>query len=55
MPPIGKKARTRRRWWAVRKDLDPSQASILMALSFILPLVLWSIACYGPWWKVRIR
>lgn len=23
-----------------------------MALSFILPLVLWSIACYGPWWKV---
>ena len=52
MPPIGKKTRTRRRWWAVRKDLDPSQATILMALSFILPLVLWSIASYGPWWKV---
>ncbi|WP_166647325.1 ABC transporter permease [Prosthecobacter fusiformis] len=23
-----------------------------MALSFILPLLIWSIAAYGPWWKV---
>lgn len=46
------KTRTRRRWWAVRKELDPSQATVLMALSFILPLVIWSIASYGPWWKV---
>lgn len=44
--------RTRRRWWVVRKELDQSQASILMALSFILPLAIWSIASYGPWWKV---
>ena len=46
------KSKTRRHWWVVGKELDPSQATILMALSFILPLVLWSIASYGPWWKV---
>lgn len=43
---------TRSRWWVVRKELDPSQASILMVLSFALPLIIWSIASYGPWWKV---
>jgi NitT/TauT family transport system permease protein len=46
------KTQTRSRWWVVRKELDSSQASILMALSFILPLAIWSIASYGPWWKV---
>ncbi len=36
----------------VRKELPQSQATLLMALSFLLPLVVWSIAAYGPWWKV---
>jgi NitT/TauT family transport system permease protein len=46
------KTQTRSRWWVVRKELDSSQSTILMALSFLLPLVIWSIASYGPWWKV---
>lgn len=39
-------------WWAVRKDLGQTQASILMACSFILPLLVWCVASYGPWWEV---
>jgi NitT/TauT family transport system permease protein len=46
------KTQTRSRWWVVRKELDSSQASILMVASFALPLIIWSIASYGPWWKV---
>ena len=41
-----------RHWFGVRKDLDRTRASMLMALSFVLPLVIWCIASYGPWWKV---
>lgn len=36
----------------VRKDLDPSRATLLIAISFVLPLAIWCIASYGPWWKV---
>lgn len=36
----------------VRKELDHSRASLTMALSFLLPLIIWCIASYGPWWKV---
>lgn len=36
----------------VRKELQQSQATLLMALSFLLPLAIWSVAAYGPWWKV---
>ena len=46
------KTKTRGRWWMVRKDLDPSRATLLITASFILPLVIWCIASYGPWWKV---
>lgn len=46
------KTQQRSRWWVVRKELDSSQATILILLSFILPLLIWSIASYGPWWKV---
>jgi NitT/TauT family transport system permease protein len=49
------KNQTRRRWWVVRKELDSSQATILMVLSFVLPLIIWSIASYGPWWKVAYQ
>lgn len=42
-------------WWAVRKDLGQTQATILMACSFILPLVVWCIAAYGPWWDVAYQ
>ncbi len=39
-------------WFGVGKDLHHSRASLLMAGSFFLPLLLWSIAAYGPWWQV---
>lgn len=38
-------------WWAVRKDLGHTQAMFLMAGSFVLPLLIWCLAAYGPWWK----
>lgn len=41
-----------RKWWTVRKELDQSRASILMAASFLLPLLVWCVAAYGPWWEV---
>ncbi len=40
------------RWLMVRKELDQSRASLIMALSFVLPLIIWCIASYGPWWHV---
>jgi NitT/TauT family transport system permease protein len=46
------KKRARGRWWAVRKELDSPKASLLMVISFLLPLLIWSIASYGPWWKI---
>jgi NitT/TauT family transport system permease protein len=36
----------------VRKELDQSRATLLIALSFVLPLAIWCIASYGPWWQV---
>lgn len=42
-------------WWAVRKDLGHTQATILMVCSFILPLLIWCVASYGPWWKVAYQ
>jgi NitT/TauT family transport system permease protein len=38
-------------WFAVRKDLDGKRSSVLMTLSFVLPLVVWIVASYGPFWK----
>jgi len=43
------------KWFAVRRDLDQSRASLLLTLSFVLPLVIWCIASYGPWWKVAYQ
>lgn len=39
-------------WLRVRKELTHSRAVLLTALSFLLPLAIWCIAAYGPWWKV---
>jgi NitT/TauT family transport system permease protein len=47
--------KTGSKWFAVRKDLDQSRASLLMALSFVLPLVVWCVASYGPWWTVAYQ
>jgi len=42
-------------WWAVRKDLGHTQATVLMVCSFILPLLIWCVAAYGPWWQVAYQ
>lgn len=49
------KAQSRSRWWLVGKELEQSQASLLMVLSFLLPLFIWCAASYGPWWKVAYQ
>jgi len=41
-----------RHWFGVRKDLDQQRGSLLMAMSFVLPLIIWCVAAYGPWWNV---
>lgn len=39
------------KWWTFRRQLDQSRGAVLMVLSFLIPLLIWFIACYGPWWK----
>ena len=42
-------------WWAVRKDLGHTRATFLMVCSFVLPLLIWCVAAYGPWWEVAYQ
>ena len=46
-------ARHRERWFAVRKDLDGARGTVLMTLSFVIPLLVWVVASYGPFWQAR--
>lgn len=39
----------------MRKDLDRRRSSLLMGLSFLLPLLIWCVASYGPWWEVAYQ
>jgi len=41
-----------RHWFGVRKELDRQRGALLMAMSFALPLIVWCVAAYGPWWDV---
>ena len=43
------------KWWTFRKQLDQSRGTVLMVLSFLIPLLIWLIACYGPWWKTAYQ
>jgi NitT/TauT family transport system permease protein len=46
----------RERWFKIREELSGRRASLLMALSFLLPLVIWCIASYVPFiWHPDIR
>ncbi len=45
-------ARQGTQWFRVRKDLDQRRSSLLLAASFLLPLTLWCVLAYGPWWEV---
>jgi NitT/TauT family transport system permease protein len=46
----------KRLWFAVRKELSPIQARWLTLLSFLLPLMIWSIVSYVPFvWHPKIE
>lgn len=40
--------RKRHGWLAIRRDLSPERRRVLLALSFLLPLALWSVVSYVP-------
>src|SRR6202790_5853587 len=44
------------RWFKIREELSARSASLLMALSFLLPLAIWCLASYVPFiWHPDIR
>src|SRR6476660_8205587 len=44
------------RWFKIREELSGRRASLLMALSFLLPLAIWCIVSYVPFiWHPDIR
>jgi NitT/TauT family transport system permease protein len=46
----------RESWFKIREELSGRRASLLMALSFLLPLAVWCIASYVPFiWHPDIR
>ena len=43
-------------WFAIRKDLDSKQRLILSCLSFLLPIVIWSVVSYTPFiWHPDVK
>jgi NitT/TauT family transport system permease protein len=43
-------------WFAVRKDLRPRPRFIISVLSFVLPILLWSLFSYVPWlWHPKVE
>ena len=43
-------------WFAIRKDLDPKQRLILSCLSFLLPIIIWSVVSYAPFiWHPDVK
>ena len=43
-------------WFAIRKDLDAKQRTILTFLSFLTPLFIWSLVSYSPFiWRPDIK
>src|SRR5580692_11735275 len=49
-------ATSHERWFKIREELSGRRTSLLMALSFLLPLAIWCIASYVPFiWHPDIR
>jgi NitT/TauT family transport system permease protein len=43
-------------WFAVRKDLRPRPRFIISVMSFVLPILLWSLFSYVPWlWHPKVE
>jgi len=36
-------------WFAVRKELRPKPRLVIAVMSFLLPLLVWSLVSYVPW------
>ncbi|MAS96077.1 MAG: ABC transporter permease [Verrucomicrobiales bacterium] len=54
--PSGKKLKVKEPWFAVRRELPSHRASVLTAISFILPLLIWSAVSYLPFlWHPDIK
>jgi NitT/TauT family transport system permease protein len=48
--------RQRAEWLQIGKDLPPNRRSVLVALSFILPLLTWSVVSYVPFiWHPLVK
>ena len=54
---MGKRvSRARHDWLGLKKELPSHRRFLLMTLSFILPLTLWSLVSYVPWlWHPLVR
>ncbi|MGB0370744.1 MAG: ABC transporter permease [Opitutales bacterium] len=56
MPSSKKTKAQKRSWFAIRKDLDAKQRTILTFLSFLTPLFIWSLVSYSPFiWRPDIK
>jgi NitT/TauT family transport system permease protein len=43
-------------WFAVRKELTPKQVTVLSILSFVIPILIWSLISYVPFvWHPKIE
>ncbi len=44
------------KWLAVRKDLPAKSRYVVMLMSFLLPILLWSLVSYVPWlWHPKVE
>ena len=43
-------------WFAVRKELRPRPRAFVMVMSFLMPLLFWSLVSYVPWlWHPKVE
>jgi len=44
------------RWFAVRRELPPKSRFMMTVMSFLVPLLLWSLVSYVPWlWHPKVE
>jgi len=47
---------TATKWFAVRRELPQKSRVVVMAMSFLMPLLLWSLISYVPWlWHPKVE
>ena len=55
MPKIKAKRQRREPWWGVARELSPNRRVVLMVLSFLIPLGVWSGATYLPLFHSEVK